>query len=340
MKLMTFVVPSYNSEKYLRKCVDSLLVAEGDCQIIIVDDGSTDSTGEIADAYQRAHPDCVLALHQPNGGHGEGINNGLRHAEGFYFKVVDSDDWIDPKAMEKVFRTLRELEKTGGVDLMVCNYVYERAESGKKQVIRFGNALPEGRVISWKDTRHFRISQQLSLHSCIYRTELMKQSGLVLPKHTFYEDNLFVYYLLPFAKKLYYIDADFYRYSVGRTGQSVSTEKLIKYAGDQREVSKRVFASHDIDAIRKTDPELARYMHHSMSFLMILAVVFTRIGGKSTEDDFKKFWKDIIEINPKAGKKMYRFSRCGVLILSIPGPFGRFLCRFFFRLSHFFVRFN
>lgn len=340
MKLITFVVPSYNSESYLHKCVDSLLVAKDFCQIIIVNDGSKDKTGEIADRYAAEYPDCVLALHQENGGHGEGINNGLRHAEGLYFKVVDSDDWVDPTAMKQVTDKLGELEKDGGVDLMVCNYVYEHVDNGKQQVIRWGNALPEGRILSWNDTRHFRVTQQLSLHSCIYRTELLKNCGLTLPKHCFYEDNLFVYYPLPFVKKLYYIDADFYRYYVGRPGQSVSKEKLIKQAGDQRLISELVFASHDIDAIRKENPKLATYMHHSMSFLMIIGVMFTRLNGKESEKDLKAFWKKIRERDPKRGKKMYWFSRSGVLILSIPGAFGRGVCRFFYWLSHLVVRFN
>lgn len=340
MKLITFVVPSYNSEAYLHKCVDSLLVAKDVCQIIIVDDGSTDRTGEIADDYAAKYPDCVLALHQPNGGHGEGINNGLAHAEGLYFKVVDSDDWIDPDAMKKTLSRMEELEPDGGVDLMICNYVYEHLDTGKQQVIRFGNALPEGRVLTWDDTHHFRISQQLSLHSCIYRTKLLKDCGLQLPKHTFYEDNLFVYYPLPYVKKLYYLNSDFYRYYVGREGQSVSTEKLIKHSGDQRLISRLVFASHDIGKIRKENKKLATYMHHSMSFLMILGVVFTRIGGKESEPALKEFWKQIREADPKRGKKMYWFSRSGVLVLSIPGAFGRGACRFFYWVAHIVVGYN
>ncbi len=341
MKLITFVVPCYNSQDYMKTCIESLLPAKEVCEIILIDDGSTDSTAEIADRYAEEYPDCVRVVHQPNGGHGEGINQGLRLAQGTYFKVIDSDDWVDAAARDRVLQTLAELEQQGGVDLMVCNYVYEKPRDHYQRVIRFGNALPEGRVLAWRDTHPFRISQQLSLHSCIYRTQVVRDSGLQLPKHVFYEDNLFVYTPLPLVKRLYYLNADFYRYYVGREGQSVAKKAVIKRCGDQRTVSELVFAAHDIDAIRKQDPKLGRYLHHSMSFLLILAVLFTRLqNSKEGDMQVKEFWQNLIRINPEKGRHMYRFSRAGVLILSMPGYPGRLLCRFFYWLSHVIVHFN
>ena len=114
-----------------------------------------------------------------------------------------------------------------------------------------------------------------------------------------------------------------------------------KRSGDQRLVSTRIFAAHDIDEIRKRDKKLAKYLHHSMSFMLIVAVLFTRIGhGKEGDKLVKEFWDGLIEINPKKAKKMRVFSRAGVLILSMPGPIGRGLCRFFFWFSHKIVPFN
>ena len=93
MKLLSIVVPCYNSEKYMRKCIDSLLVGGEDVEIIIVDDGSTgDRTAEIADEYAARYPAIVKTVHKANGGHGSAVNTGIDHATGIYFKVVDSDD--------------------------------------------------------------------------------------------------------------------------------------------------------------------------------------------------------------------------------------------------------
>ena len=122
MKLITFTVPCYNSAAYMDKCVRSLLTAGEDAEIILVDDGSTDETGAIADRYAEQYPRMIRAIHQENGGHGEGVNQGLRNAVGRYFKVVDSDDWLDEAALGELMSLLRS---TAGMDrpldLIICN---------------------------------------------------------------------------------------------------------------------------------------------------------------------------------------------------------------------------
>ncbi len=110
MKLLTFTVPCYNSAGYIRKCVDSLLPSPEQVEVIIIDDGSTDETGRIADEYAAKYPDTIKVVHQENGGHGEGINQGIRHATGKYFQVVDSDDWFDTEALQKLLREMESME--------------------------------------------------------------------------------------------------------------------------------------------------------------------------------------------------------------------------------------
>ena len=85
MKLLSIAIPCYNSESYMEKCIESLLAGGEDVEILIVNDGSSDRTAEIADSYAEKYPTIVRAIHQENGGHGEGINQGLAHATGRYF---------------------------------------------------------------------------------------------------------------------------------------------------------------------------------------------------------------------------------------------------------------
>ena len=126
MRDITFTVPCYNSEDYMERCIDSLLAGDEYVEIIIVDDGSTDGTGEIADNYARNYPEVVRVVHQENGGHGAGVNAGLALATGRYFKVVDSDDWLDEDELQKLIRNIRKWEKSGTVvDLVICNYIYD-----------------------------------------------------------------------------------------------------------------------------------------------------------------------------------------------------------------------
>lgn len=134
MKLLTFTVPCYNSQDYMRRCVDSLLVGGEDVEIIIVDDGSSDDTGAIADANAEKYPSIVRAIHQENGGHGAGLNAGLNHATGLYFKVVDSDDWVDEASYRQILDALHNLCSAGCMHgMMISNFVYEKRR-GKAQV--------------------------------------------------------------------------------------------------------------------------------------------------------------------------------------------------------------
>ena len=109
MKLLSIAVPCYNSESYMEKCIDSLLVGGEDVEILIVDDGSKDRTAEIADAYAAKYPTICKAVHKPNGGHGSAVNAGIENATGLFFKVVDSDDWVKEIAYRKILSTLAEL---------------------------------------------------------------------------------------------------------------------------------------------------------------------------------------------------------------------------------------
>jgi len=235
--LLTFAVPCYNVAGYIDHCVETILAGtqgyHDRIEIILVNDGSTkDDTPERIDSWQREHPQIIKAVHQQNGGHGEAVNTGLRHATGCYFKVVDADDWLDEQASKKVMECLagfvecsRQAESTPP-DLLITNYVYEKVYEGKRTPIRYKKVLPEGRVFDWSCAGSFKPYQNILMHSVTYRTAVLHEAQLELPKHTFYVDNIFVYVPLPSVKTLYYLNVDFYRYFIGREGQSVN-EKIM-----------------------------------------------------------------------------------------------------------------
>lgn len=106
--------------------------------------------------------------------------------------------------------------------MFIANYVYEKPSANKSSVIKYTNALPQNRTFRWYDLKHFYPQQNLLMHSVIYRTQLLRNCNLQLPKHTFYVDNLFVYQPLPYVNTLYYLNVDLYRYYIGREDQSVN----------------------------------------------------------------------------------------------------------------------
>ena len=194
MKLLSIAVPCYNSQDYMEKCVNSLLVGGEEVEIIIVDDGSVDNTAAIADRFVEEYPTIVKAVHQENGGHGQAVNTGLKNATGLFFKVVDSDDWVNEEAYRKILQTLHTL--AGGsqtLDMLISNFVYEKEGATRKRVMQYRRCFPKDTMFQWNQMRHMPKGKYILMHSVIYRTQLLRQCGLELPKHTFYVDNLFVF---------------------------------------------------------------------------------------------------------------------------------------------------
>ena len=139
-KTLTFVIPAYNMESYLDRCVNSLLSASdiSDLEVLIVDDGSKDGTLEYARKLERTNPGAVRAIHQENKGHGGAVNTGIAAATGMYVKVVDADDWVDPQAIDTVLATLRAQHDTDEpIDMLVTNYVYDKVAKRHKTVVNF-----------------------------------------------------------------------------------------------------------------------------------------------------------------------------------------------------------
>ena len=341
-KLLTIVVPCYNSAFYVRKCVDSLLTGRERVEIIIVNDGSTDDTGAIADSYASEYPDTVRVIHQENGGHGEGINQGLKHATGTYFKVVDSDDRLGEDELQTLLDRLDELEPQGGVDLVVTDYVYQNIHNinkEKHQTIRYWNIFPENEVVTWSETRPFTEHQYITIHSATFRTQLLRDNWVDLPKHTFYEDNLYIYLALPMTKKLLYLNIGLYHYTIGRDGQSVADQTMKKRYRDQIKVALQVLAAHDITAITQQERKLGKYMYHEAKMMFVIATVFARLNKTREADEHViAMWDEASRIDPVVIRRMRYFSEA--FWLNRPGRVGRALCNALFKFAHSIVRFN
>ena len=319
-KLITFAVPCYNSAAYMRHCIETLLSAGEQAEIILVDDGSVkDDTPAICDEYAAKYPTIVKAIHQENGGHGEGVKQGIRNATGLYYKVVDSDDWLDTAALKTVLAKLQTLVARGTPpDLMICNYVYEHVEDNTSHTVRYTNVFPENRLFSWMHVGHFRPDQNLLMHSVMYRTEILRQCGMVLPKHTFYVDNIFVYQPLPYVKSMYYMNLDLYRYFIGRSDQSVNESVMVKRVDQQLRVTKHMIDCQDLDAL-KGEKRLRNYMLHYLSMMMAVSDIFLLLDG-SAEAKAKKaeLWKYLKEHTKPDVYRSIRYGFGGITNLNFP----------------------
>ena len=340
-KIITFAVPCYNSAAYMDHCVQTLLSGGADVEIILVDDGSTkDETPAICDRYAAEYPDRIRVIHQENSGHGEGVNQGLRHARGLYYKVVDSDDWLDETALSKALDQLREFaQMERPVDLLIANYVYEHVEDQTQKVMRYTNVFPEGRIFTWSEIGRFRPSQYLLMHSVIYRTQLLRDCGLELPKHTFYVDNLFVYQPLPWVKSLYYLDLDLYRYFIGRSDQSVNEKVMVTRVDQQVRVTKLMIDAHNVNKLYQEQRKLARYMVSYLSMMMTISSIFLIIDGSPAALGKKtELWEYLRTVDSDLYHKLKY--RSVSMVGNVPGYQGRKLSVHLYRLARRIYKFN
>lgn len=342
MKLLSIAVPCYNSEHYMRKCIESLLAGSEEVEILIVNDGSTkDRTAQIADEYAARYPSIIKAIHKENGGHGSAVNTGIENATGLYFKVVDSDDWVKEEAYLQILDKLREL--AGGdraLDMLVSNFVYDKVGEKHKKVMHYRHILPQDRIFTWSDCRYFRKGHYILMHSVIFRTKLLQDCGLNLPEHTFYVDNLYVFEPLPHVKNIYYLDVNFYRYYIGREDQSVNENIMISRIDQQIKVNKIMidyFVDHK-NEIGK-DMRLRQYMRNYLEIITtVSSVLLIRSGTEEHLEKKKELWQYL-----KAKDKMlYIWMRHGIIggFMNLPGKGGRKISVEGYRICRKIFKFN
>lgn len=341
MKLLSVAIPCYNSEGYMRKCIDSLLVGGEDVEILIVNDGSEDGTQAIGEEYQEKYPTIVKLINKENGGHGSAVNTGLSNATGIFFKVVDSDDWVQESAYQKILETLREL--IGGeqvLDMLVSNFVYEKVGEEKKKVMAYRHALPKNCVFTWDEVKHFHTGQYILMHSVIFRTKLLRDCNLRLPEHTFYVDNIFVFEPLPYVKNIYYLDVNFYRYFIGRDDQSVNEQVMISRIDQQLKVNKLM-----IDYLANLKPKAMKnkkLKHYMITYLDIIttvsSIMLIRSGTEENLTKKKELWKYLQQKDTYLFRKL-RFGLLGSS-MNLPGKGGRKISVEGYKICRRFFKFN
>lgn len=228
-KILTIAIPAYQVENYIIKCVESITEIAGRerLDVLVIDDGSTDRTGALADELALKYPECVRVIHQENKGHGGAVNTGICEAEGYYFKVVDGDDWVDQKALEELVSCLEKAEE----DVLFHDYseVYEK--TGRKK--EFSLPLPVSRTFEIGELKHI---DHMSMHVYVYKTKLLKSLPIRLDEHCYYVDLEYSLYPVRWAKTFRYEPLPVCFYRLEREGQSASPEGFRKHVKEHERV--------------------------------------------------------------------------------------------------------
>jgi len=252
--------------------------------------------------------------------------------------VLDSDDWFKEEAYLKVLKKLKEIVYSGAnLDMFVCNFVYEKEDKKHKKVMTYKTAFPINEIFTWDDVRIFLPGQYILMHSVIYRTQLLRDCHLELPKHTFYVDNLFVFQPLPYVKTMYYMDVNLYRYYIGRADQSVNESIMIKRIDQQLLVNKLM-----IDYMSQTKGLKKKQNQYMLNYLDIImtvsSILLLREGSGKSLAKKRDLWNYLKE---KDGRDYFRL-RFGILgtMTNNPGKIGRKISVTEYKIAQRFVGFN
>lgn len=218
MNKVSIIIPVYNVEKYLRRCLDSIVnqtLKEIEC--LLINDGSPDQSQKIIDEYVRKYPLLFKSYIKENGGLSDARNFGLNYVTGEYIAFVDSDDWIEPTMCEKMYETA----VNQSADIVICDFFMEWEVTGVR------NYIQGLRCDSNDDFENFLISPS-SAWNKLYKADLFLKTNIRYPKGLWYEDLATTTRLVPFCKKLSYVNEAFVHY-IQREGSIMSTvnEKIL-----------------------------------------------------------------------------------------------------------------
>ncbi len=251
---------------------------------------------------------------------------------------MDSDDWVDEEALLKILSAVKGfVDADSKVDMLISNYVYEKVGMTHKKVIHYRNVLPQNQVFRWDDIGSFHLDQYILMHSVIYRTEMLRLCQLKLPKHTFYVDNIYVYYPLPHVRTLYYMDVDFYRYFIGREDQSVNEKVMISRIDQQIYVTKSMISMYELRMVESK--KLRKYMINYLAIMMTVSSILC-IRSKVNENLKKK--KELWVYLKKKDYRTYVKIRYGILgqTMNLPGKSGRKVSSMAYSVARRLIGFN
>lgn len=261
-KLLSIIIPTYNMETLLPRCLDSLLVEDAleHIEAMVVNDGSKDGSLAIANAYKERFPDSVTVINKPNGNYGSTINAALPVAKGKYVKILDSDDWFDSGSLVLFLNKIQSID----TDMVITHFTTINEDSSKeitkynvygKEPYEYGHKYELDDVLKDGFIRFFL------MHSLTYRTQMLRDMGYRQTEGISYTDTEWSCYPLFRAKDITFLDIDLYQYNLAREGQTMNPKVIARSINQVEKMTLQLidfYSKYDVNSLSKIRLEFLR----------------------------------------------------------------------------------
>ena len=310
MPLVSVIIPVYNVENYVEKCVRSVTCqrpfADGTVEIIMVDDGSTDSSGMLCDKISGEY-DNITVIHQQNGGLGNARNTGIKNAKGKYIQLLDSDDTLENDALENIIGKL-----SSEPDVLICRYNMIQSDTGEKTVCDYSLDGIEISSLSGEQLIAEILTDRLyHWYAWLYvlNREFIEKNSLWFTPVRCCEDAEWSPRVLYFTKKAEYLDKPVYNYLISRNGS------LTKLATEEVYRAKIEVIKYNYDFCQKNNipEELKNKLMGNLSPIFMALLADNPLYGKEKS---KKYLAEIkkydicLKYSPQADKRLLYKTEC------------------------------
>lgn len=278
-KLLTVVIPTYNMEAYLSRCLDSLIIDRNlleKVEVLVINDGSKDRSSEIAHGYGEEYPETFRVIDKENGNYGSCVNRGLAEATGKYFRLLDADDWFNTESFKELVEYLENCDS----DVVLTNYSQRFVD---KSILFNYSEFESGNIYRIDEIPVLK--NGLCMHALTFRLDLLKEVGLKHQEGISYTDIEYDYYPLTKADTLTYYSLDLYQYFIGRDGQTISNTSFLKNKKALMKVASRV--AEDYVALNDVSDNRKQILANIIIFPVYRFYLISLIFDKPDEDFYK-----------------------------------------------------
>lgn len=309
-KLLTIIIPCYNSSEYIDKCISSLIVEEiiDKLEVIVVNDGSTDGCEMICSTYVEKYPNTVMLLNKENGGHGSAINEGVKFANGKYMKVLDADDWLKKDNLELF---IKKLEKIDADVVLTHHHTVDVCTGQVKGWTSFPPKFEVGYTLEYIVNNWKLFDRSMTFHGITYNTTFYKEHCIKLSENIFYEDHEYATFPCCYARSVVPIDIYIYEYRIGDVSQSVSHSNQLNRITHTETVIKRLILEKKTV---KTERVNVHYIEKK-THLLILSYLVTSLLCDDNKCRGRERAKAVMDLVKNQDYRIYEMTKTHYRIL-------------------------